>query len=232
MKNLLIQVKSNKDPRYTEISVTNGEFTEFPDYFSRMLPLAKKLSINATTMQVLPNLGNLEHLEDLNLANNNLRALSDDIKAIKSLQSIDLSDNKFTEIPLIIAEMPQLKRLIIARNPLYSLFPFDSNKIAGTIPTSYLPIEIKPLVTQCNLNDAVSCKGVERFYDKSFGTIILKLFENKLTKKDHIRLCHEAKIHPEYVEFIKKEQQRLPDAIKKDVYRCLRIKEEKTNENR
>lgn len=83
-----------------------------------------------------------ESLEILDLSNNQLSALPNDLVLLKNLKTIFLGNNKFTEYPKILAELPML-----------GMIGFKSNQI-HTIPENAFPPLLRWLIlTNNNLKE-------------------------------------------------------------------------------
>ncbi|WP_439131049.1 protein kinase [Polaribacter sp.] len=97
-----------------------------------------------------------ESLEILDLSNNHLSALPNDIVQLKNIRTIFLGNNKFTEYPKILAELP-----------LLSMIGLKSNQI-HTIPENAFPPLLRWLIlTDNNLKELPksigNCKYLQKF---------------------------------------------------------------------
>ncbi len=63
-------------------------------------------------------LGDLTHLQSLDLSGNKLRALPEFLSNLTHLQSLDLSDNQLTALPEWLGQLPNLQKLNLSLNPL------------------------------------------------------------------------------------------------------------------
>ena len=60
----------------------------------------------------------LDKLEELSLASNEIYELIPEIESCTSLIELDLSDNDLTTIPEEVFNLPKLKKLILTDNPI------------------------------------------------------------------------------------------------------------------
>ncbi|RMH70027.1 MAG: leucine-rich repeat domain-containing protein [Gemmatimonadetes bacterium] len=91
---LLNIIQYAKEHRLTELDLSDRGITELP-----------------------PEIGELTHLEILNLRRNRLRTLPKEIKELVHLQELNLGSNQFQRRPYLLEQMPNLKVVWFDNNP-------------------------------------------------------------------------------------------------------------------
>jgi Leucine-rich repeat (LRR) protein len=73
-------------------------------------------------------IGNLTHLQKLNLSKNHVKGLPENIGNLINLKYLDLSNNQIATLPITIGNLKNLKHLDLRNNPLAQKF----SEIVGT----------------------------------------------------------------------------------------------------
>ena len=73
-------------------------------------------------------IGNLTHLQKLNLSKNHVKGLPENIGNLINLKHLDLSNNQIATLPTTIGNLKNLKHLDLRNNPLAQKF----SEIVGT----------------------------------------------------------------------------------------------------
>ncbi|XP_047232003.1 leucine-rich repeat-containing protein 20 isoform X2 [Girardinichthys multiradiatus] len=90
-------------------------------FFSTFTQL-RELDLQGNILTKLPDqVGEMEHMTSINLANNSFSIFPEKLTEIATLERIDLEGNNITELPLErLSTMPALKWLNVKSNPLNS----------------------------------------------------------------------------------------------------------------
>ncbi|KAK5600162.1 hypothetical protein CRENBAI_006678 [Crenichthys baileyi] len=90
-------------------------------FFSTFTQL-RELDLQGNILTKLPDqVGEMEHMTSINLANNSFSIFPEKLTEIATLERIDLEGNNITELPLEkLSTMPALKWLNVKSNPLSS----------------------------------------------------------------------------------------------------------------
>ncbi|XP_023239016.1 toll-like receptor Tollo isoform X1 [Centruroides sculpturatus] len=112
--NCKCQCHANLTDWYINVNCANRNLEKFPDRFPEK---TNYLDISHNEIQVIPSqiLGNLSHLQHLLLHFNNFTSLQNlsDLK----LQSLMLSNNKFTRFPVNLIQIQYLESISLSKNP-------------------------------------------------------------------------------------------------------------------
>ncbi|MEQ2208350.1 hypothetical protein XENOCAPTIV_025909 [Xenoophorus captivus] len=97
-------------------------------FFSTFTQL-RELDLQGNILTKLPDqVGEMEHMTSINLANNSFSIFPEKLTEIATLERIDLEGNNITELPLEkLSTMPALKWLNVKSNPLNSSNHFALN---------------------------------------------------------------------------------------------------------
>lgn len=98
-----------------------NQITELPESIGQLSHL-QELDLYDNQLKVLPeSITQLTQLQELVLSNNRLTDLPESIAQLTQLQYLDLDSNQLTELPEFIGQLTQLKRLNLSGNRLTSL---------------------------------------------------------------------------------------------------------------
>ena len=82
-----------------------------------------KLDLSGKGISYVPNeVFSLEHLEILNLGNNQLTGIDGKIENLINLKILDISNNSIMDLPLELTKLSKLQVLNVSGNPLYNKF--------------------------------------------------------------------------------------------------------------
>ncbi|XP_034564009.1 leucine-rich repeat-containing protein 20 isoform X2 [Notolabrus celidotus] len=104
------------------ISLADNEMKAISSKLFTTFTQMRELDLQGNVLTKLPdNVGVMEHLTSINLANNNFSIFPEKLTEISTLERINLEGNNITEIPVEkLSNMPALKWLNVKSNPLDS----------------------------------------------------------------------------------------------------------------
>ncbi|XP_077223703.1 disease resistance protein At4g27190-like [Tasmannia lanceolata] len=100
----------------------NSNLAEIPDKFFKTINDLRVLDIGRTAIKrIPPSLACLQNLKELCLRDCNLSAGLSHVGELKALESLDLSRNKFSQLPMEIGNLTNLRRLDLSSNDFKEL---------------------------------------------------------------------------------------------------------------
>jgi len=100
------------------LDLSNNQLTEFPSKNIDVLSSLKELDVSDNQIEQFPEQFEFLHLENVNMANNNIIELPSTIRNMKTIQRLNLSNNKLELIPDVIEKMSSLRHLDVQGNYL------------------------------------------------------------------------------------------------------------------
>ena len=105
-----------------EIYFKENGLLEFPNNLNQFMPNLKQLYLYGNQLKMLPeSIGDLIHLEILDLSHNFISELPKTIGKLQHLQVLDVSHNLIMNLPNEIGNLENLSSLIIVKNMLQNL---------------------------------------------------------------------------------------------------------------
>jgi internalin A len=112
------KIEEARQSRAKDLTLQLGFLTELPESLGQLTHL-QSLDVADNELTALPeSLGRLTHLQSLNLNNNQLTALPESLGQLTQLQSLNLNNNQLTALPESLGQLTQLQSLNLAHNNL------------------------------------------------------------------------------------------------------------------
>ncbi len=110
----------SKLPRLKHLDLSGNHLQQLPDWFFDFLPHLQVVDLSRNELVFLPvgkeNLNNLKSLSSLNLSNNQLAEIPSMVGNLSQLQSLDLSSNHLTDLPVSISRLEHLQFIKLSYN--------------------------------------------------------------------------------------------------------------------
>lgn len=166
----------------TSLSIINSKATTFPDIFDKLPKMAM-----------------------LNFRRSNFTALPKNLPKLQRLYFMDISDSKITAIPEGFKDHPAMT-INFSNTQLRTLYPLRSLSLRSYLTektVQSLPKEVYDVGMKCAEANRSACDTLENFYRDSIEDIADKLLKGeKISNREHIRLCHEGRDNDNVLDII------------------------------
>ena len=182
-------IKQAKEEKWIKLLFFNDQLTNIPESIGQLTHL-QKLNLSGNRLTSLPeSIGQLSHLQELCLLGNRITNLPDSIGQLTNLQNLDISGNRLASLPESIGQLIYLQWLELTENNLTSLpesigqlVNLDTLELENNQLTK-LPESIGQLTNLQELSLSFNkLTNLPKSFDKLINLKALKLENNQLTK--------------------------------------------------